>query len=157
MTLPKLATLALTLLSCAALAEAPARTGEKPPTKDPARLTGVLQSVDAKHGTFTLENLGADVDEALSRKLKEPRAAAPGPAEAGRGSDTRTVSVSGKTKIYIKFRTSPSVANNVELALKDLEPMTGYPVSVELAQAGERPVAATVVAWRGTPWRISDK
>jgi hypothetical protein len=114
--------------------------------------------VDVKKGTFILKDVGVDVDEVLARKLKErgdakgDDGAKPQAADAGK---TRVVAISAKTKIYIKFRSSPSIANNLELGLKDLQPMVDYPVTVEVALDAEPPVAAKVVAWRGTPWKVN--
>jgi hypothetical protein len=156
MTPRKLLSVGLIGLFAFALAGAAApRDGNKAPAREANRITGILKSVDAAHGAFTLERVGVDVDEALAQKLKErgkdkdAKAAKPQAAE-----NTQDVSISARTKIYIKFRTSPSVANNVELGLKDLQKMIGYPVTVEVAVAGEKPVAAEVVAWRGTPWKL---
>jgi hypothetical protein len=142
----------LVIVLCSVLTAAPPKKdpGRRDGPGDANRLTGILQAVDAKHATFALDKIGIDVDEALSQRLKERRAADP-----QHDGETLTVSTSAKTKIYIKFRSSPSVANNLELGLKDLEPMVGYPVTVEVARSGERPVAGTVIAWRGTPWKVS--
>ena len=117
---------------------------------DATHLTGVLKSIDPAHGTFTLEQVGVDVDEALSQRLKE-RGAKDAAADAGK---TQVIAINAKTKIYIKFRTSPSVANNVEQELKDLQKMIGYPVTIEIAHKADPPVAAKVTAWRGTPWKL---
>ena len=154
MTPQRLLSVGLTALFTFALAGAAApRDGNKAPGGDANRITGILKSVDVAHGGFTLERVGVDVDEALAQKLKERRkdndAKHAKPQAADR---TQDVSISARTKIYIKFRTSPSVANNVELGLKDLQKIIGHPVTVDVAVAGEKPVAAEVVAWRGTPW-----
>ena len=148
--------IALTVLLSCALSTALAARGDKPARDDARRLTGVLKSVDAKHGTFTLEKLGADVDEVLTQKLKERGASKEdaGDAKPREKEKTRVVAIDAKTKIYVKFRSSPSVANNAEQQLKDLERMVGYPVSVMVGREGEPPVAAEVIAWRGTPMRI---
>ena len=143
----------LALFSFALAGAAAPRDGRKAPAKDANRITGILKSVDAAHATFTLEQVGVDVDEALAQKLKERgKDNDAKPAKPQAADKTQDVSISAKTKIYIKFRTSPSVANNVELGLKDLQKMIGYPVTV--AVVGEKPVAAEVIAWRGTPWRL---
>ena len=150
------------LVSCA-LAAAPPERGRpeqlrNPDAKDASHLTGVLKSVDVRHRTLTLDNVGVDVDDALSRKLRERARregvsdAKPGPAEADK---TQVVAIDAKTKIYVKFRSSPSVGNQVEHPLNDLEPMVGWPVTVGIGHKGEPLVASEVIAWRGTPWKIS--
>ena len=149
----------MTLLGFVLLGAAAPGDGKKVPAKDANAITGVLRSVDARNGTFTLEQVGVDVDEALAANLKErgKDEGAGGRAKPRAAGDAKTqvVAINAKTRIYIKFRSSPSVANNVEMQLKDLEKMAGYPVTAELATAGDKPVAAEVVAWRGTPWRVS--
>jgi len=144
---------------CSALAAAPPeRRGGKPDAKDANHLTGILSSVDVKHGTLTLDDVGVDVDEALDRKLKKQGKENDGrgpatPRTAGEQKAQVVIAITAKSKLYVKFRTSPSVANNVEQSLTDLQPMVGYPVTVTIGQNGEHPVASEVVVWRGTPWK----
>lgn len=152
----KLVPAALIAAIACALAAAPARRVAGPTQDDGHTLTGILKSVDAKHGTFTLENVGVDVDEALVRKLKErgrERASAPAEKEGGEAGPV-VVRLGAKSKIYIKFRSSPSVANNVEQSLTDLERMIGWPVTVAVGEKADPVVAKEVVAWRGTPLRV---
>ena len=153
--------------------EAQGRSGGAPPSRAPA-VTGVLASVDAERGAFTVERVGADVDDLLREKMKEnagkgkgegnkeaERKGAPRPRtgnKAGDGDDGKapdgesaTFTLSSKAKIYVKFRTSPSVANNTECTLEDLEPMVGWPVSVKARGKAGQQVAYEVIAWRGTP------
>ena len=141
----------LVIVLCSVLTAAP--PNKDPGRRDANRLTGILQAVDVKKGTFTLKDVGVDVDEALARKLKERGDGKPA-ADAGDAARTRVVAIEAKTKIYIKFRTSPSVANNAEMRLADLQKMVGYPVSVDVARDAEPVVAAEVIAWRGTPWKV---
>jgi hypothetical protein len=123
-------------------------------------ITGVLASVDTEHGTITLRRVGADVDDVLLEKLKEagkPKEAA-GAADAKDPTDAKdslVVAMASKAQIYIKFRTSPSVANNVTHPLADLREMIGYPVTIKGSRRGNGLVADEVIAWRGTPWKAS--
>ena len=133
------------------------------------RITGVLKSVDAERGTLTIERLGVDVDEVLSEQLKargkgdaRAAAAADDDARRRRGDDEKptVVNLSGnpgaKVKLYIKFRSSPSIANQLERSPADLQPMVGWPVTVEVVRRqGKRVVASEVIAWRGTPSKVS--
>ena len=67
--------------------------------------------------------------------------------------EEKLLAIRAKTKVYIKFRTSPSVANNVTRSLDDLRPMIGWPVTLKIARRGDGVVASQVIAWRGTPWK----
>ena len=157
MTRRRLLLAALTTLFITVFTGAVPADGKKAPARDVNRLTGILKSVDVKRGTLTLDDVGVNVDEALSRILKErgKDAGAGGPAKPRAAEDgkTRVVAINAKTKIFIRFRSSPSVANNVEHELKDLQRMTGYPVTVEIGAKGEGGIASEVIAWRGTPWK----
>src|SRR6476469_1252387 len=107
------ATTVLVIVLCSVLTAAPPKKDAGRRDADANSLTGILQAVDVKKGTFTLKDVGVDVDEALARKLKErgdakgDDGAKPQAADVGK---TRVVAISAKTKIYIKFRSSPSVA-----------------------------------------------
>ena len=154
----KLVPLALIASLACALAAVPAGRVAGPKQDDGSTLTGILKSVDSKKGTFTLVNVGVDVDEALLQKLKErgrERAAAPADKDGG-AAEARPVVVrlDSKAKIYIKFRSSPSVANNVEQSLPALEPMIGWPVTVTVGAKTDPVVAKEVIAWRGTPTQV---
>ena len=159
MTLLKLAPVGVTLLLACALSAAVGARDGKPPKNEANRMTGILKSVDAAHATFTIGNVGVDVDEALSRRLKERDGAAGKNAmpQAADAVKTQVVGIDAKTKIYIKFRSSPSVSNNAEQSLKDLERMVGWPVTLEIGRKGDPVVASEVIAWRGTPWKISSR
>lgn len=165
--------LAIAAAGVARAVEAQGRSGGAPPSRAPA-ITGVLASVDAERGSFTVERVGADVDDLLREKMKEnagkgkgaedkdaerkdaARRGAGGRAAEGDGDkapagESADFTLSSKAKIYVKFRTSPSVANNTECTLKDLEPMVGWPVSVKARGKAGQQVAYEVIAWRGTP------
>ena len=147
----------LMIVLCSTLSAAPLQQGGGRRDADAKRLTGVLRSVNVKGGTFTLEQIGVDVDEALARKLKERGKVAGGTTatpQAADGGKSQVLKVGAATKIYISFRSSPSVSNNLERELSDLQAMVGFPMTVELGANGEPPVAATVTAWRGTPWKL---
>ena len=120
-------------------------------------MTGVLAAVDPEKGTITVERIGADVDDVLLEKMQEPGRAKKGEEKKDKveeGEPARTVvTLSAKAKVFIKFRSSPSVANNVEQRLEDLKPMVGYPVSIKAREKAAQPVAFEVIAWRGTPWK----
>ena len=151
----KLPTLALTLLSCATLLAAPDRRVVKPRTDDSHTLTGILKSVDPRHGTFTLERAGVDVDDALIEMLKQRgRDARETKDGEAKQAEPVVVHLGSKAKIYIKFRSSPSIANNVEQTLADLERMVGWPVSATVGDKSDVVVAKEVIAWRGTPLRV---
>jgi len=148
--------------------EAQGRSGGAPPSRAPA-VTGVLASVDAERGAFTVERVGADVDDLLREKMKENAGKGKGAGDKDAGKDaprrragegeankapegeSADFTLSSKAKIYVKFRTSPSVANNAECTLKDLEPMVGWPISVKARGKAGQQVAYEVIAWRGTP------
>src|SRR5947208_320909 len=59
------------LLGVVLLGAASPADRKKATEQDANHLTWVLKSVDAAHGTFTLEQVGVDVDDALSTRLKE--------------------------------------------------------------------------------------
>ena len=122
-------------------------------------ITGVLAGIDPSHGTFTLRRVGVDVDDVLLERMKDAKqrkeAAKDDRKDPDDAKNSLVVSLSSKAEIYIKFRTSPSVANNVTHPLEDLRPMVGYPVTIKGARRGEGLVADEVVAWRGTPWKTT--
>jgi hypothetical protein len=141
-------------------AAAPQRS--KKPNPDAGGTTGVLASVDAEKGSFTLERVGVDVDDVLLEKMKE-RGDGKKADEGGKAADrkaakdpgeTKTFTTTAKCKIYVKFRSSPSSGNSVERTLADLEPMVGWPVTVKSRVKADQPIAFEVVAWRGTPWKV---
>ena len=76
-------------------------------------------------------------------------------AKDGGGAEPVVFRLDPKAKIYIKFRSSPSVANNVEQSLNGLEKMVGYPATVHIGRKSDPLVASEVIAWRGTPWKVS--
>ena len=151
----------LALALVAVTAAAPQRS--KTPKVDANATTGVLASVDPEKGSFTLERVSVDVDDVLLEKLKEQGDGKKGddagkatePKAAKDSGETKAFTTSAKCKIYIKFRSSPSVANNQERTLADLEPMVGWPVTVKSRVKADQSVAFEVIAWRGTPWKAS--
>ena len=157
---PIVAFVLLVLAGVAATADEQ-RVAGRPAAPRPAgnEITGVLAAIDAAHGTFTLRRIGVDVDDVLLERMKDAKERK-GAAEEGDGKDAAdakdsvVVSLSSKAEIYIKFRTSPSVANNVTHPLADLRPMIGYPLTIKASRRGDGLVADEVVAWRGTPWKV---
>ena len=147
-------TISVALLALALFAAAPG-TAAKPARPANEAMTGVLAAVDPEKGTITLERVGADVDDVLLEKMQEQgRASKDKDKKEDAGDAAKSVvTVSAKAKLYIKFRSSPSVANNVEQKLDDLKPMVGWPVSVKVREKAAQPVAYEVIAWRGTPWK----
>ena len=147
-------TILVALLALALLAAAPGKAA-KPARPANEAMTGVLAAVDPEKGTITLERVGADVDEVLLEKMQEQGRASKDKDKKDHAGDAAksVVTVSAKAKLYIKFRSSPSVANNVEQKLDDLKPMVGWPVSVKVREKAAQPVAYEVIAWRGTPWK----
>jgi hypothetical protein len=89
-------------------------------------MTGVLDSIAVKPGTLTIRRVGVDVDDVLLEKMKQRGREQKADADA---KDAVVVSLASKAEIYVKFRTSPSVANNVTHPLEDLRPMIGSPVT----------------------------
>src|SRR5205807_3993212 len=67
-------------------------------------MTGVLDAVDVKAGTFTIRRIGVDVDDVLLEKMKQ-RDRDVDHKEARDGKDAVKVSLAPKAEIYIKFRT----------------------------------------------------
>ena len=114
-------------------------------------ITGVLKGINTRNGTLVITSVGADVDQVLLEKMREqgraPAADRPKTAPAAAKEDME-LRITGKTGINVSFRTSPSVANSLERSLAELEPMIGYPVSIEL---GPTPTASKITVWRGTP------
>jgi hypothetical protein len=121
---------------------------KKAEKKEPNRVEAVLESLDVKARTITVR-LGKTVDEVLSEKMRER---AKGKEESKPAGEKKTFTLANRhVEIYLKFRTSPSVANNVEHELKDLQKMIGYPM--ELETDGKTTVSGIVV-YRGTPWKF---
>ena len=149
-------TILAALLAAALVAAAP-RDKAKPAKPANETMTGVLAAVDPEKGTITLERVGADVDDVLLEKMQEQGRAKKGEEkrkeEGSPDAAQSVVTVSAKAKLFIKFRSSPSVANNAEQRLEDLKAMVGWPVSVKAREKAAQPVAYEVIAWRGTPWK----
>ena len=122
-------------------------------------ITGVLAAIDPSHGTLTLRRVGVDVDDVLLERMKDAKqreeAAKDDRKDADDAKNSLVVSLSSKAEIYIKFRTSPSVANNVTHPLEDLRAMVGYPLTIKGSRRAEGLVADEIVAWRGTPWKAT--
>jgi hypothetical protein len=126
--------------------------GEKKTGAKPNRIEVVLEAVDLKARTITVR-LGKSIDEALTERLKE----------AGK-KEKAPVRLTGEKKtyplwdrhveIYLKFRSSPSVANNVEHQLTDLEKMLTYPAELQLAERDGKPAVSSITVYRGTPWKL---
>jgi hypothetical protein len=125
---------------------------EESPEK--VRLRGVLESVNVENATITLR-FGRSIDVVLAERQVLRAAAERGKIaveKATPDSDTSpklmNVPVSKDAKIRICFRQSPSVANSLERTLAELEPMQGWPATVEVAFGDGTIEATSVVAWR---------
>jgi hypothetical protein len=109
-----------------------------------------LEAVDLKRGTVTVA-LGRKVDEILTEVAVDAKGTVrtgPNPRLVARLVE---IPVVGKAEIYIKFRSSPSVANNVQQELKELEKMLWWPATLDLGIQDGRLIVTKITAWRGSP------